>query len=216
MFETSKQLRRWDRLRLMVLFACLGFSSISSSTPSSQSSSPVNSADESLSAVSRNIALKAIEAVVVSFQALALKPPFPSRQGAVRLKEAGKELLKYLYLFQVNYKTTSTAGLQETKKKLPKYLYLFPVNYKTTSTADDNTKQDIMNPEVPKPELPSKLLTPWWDVCIYYTTAAMMVLSLTAIGLQTTKDHLRKYWNQSLVAEEDLFTIKLDKSAEKE
>lgn len=47
-----------------------------------------------------------------------------------------------------------------------------------------------MNSEVPKPELPSKLLTPWWDVCIYYTTAAMMVLSLTAIGLQTTKDHL--------------------------
>ena len=47
-----------------------------------------------------------------------------------------------------------------------------------------------MNLEVPNSELPSKLLTPWWDVCIHYTTVAMMVLSLTAIGLQTTKDHL--------------------------
>ena len=47
MFETSKQLRRCDRVRLLVLFARLGFSSMSSSTPSSQSSLPVDSADES-------------------------------------------------------------------------------------------------------------------------------------------------------------------------
>ena len=41
---------------------------------------------------------------------------------------------------------------------------------------------------IPKSESPSKLLTPWWDVGIHYATTAMLVLSLAAIGLQTTKD----------------------------
>lgn len=39
-------------------------------------------------------------------------------------------------------------------------------------------------------EPPSKLLIPWWDVCIYYATGAMLILSVAAIGLQTTKDGL--------------------------
>ena len=43
---------------------------------------------------------------------------------------------------------------------------------------------------IPKSESPSKLLTPWWDVGIHYATTAMLVLSLTAVGLQTTKDGL--------------------------
>ena len=33
--------------------------------------------------------------------------------------------------------------------------------------------------------------------------------------MSSTFIHQRKYWNQSLVAEENLFTIKLDKSAGK-
>lgn len=43
---------------------------------------------------------------------------------------------------------------------------------------------------IQKSESPSKLLTPWWDVGIHYATTAMLVLSLAAIGLQTTKDGL--------------------------
>ena len=47
---------------------------------------------------------------------------------------------------------------------------------------------DLSN--IAKSESPSKLLTPWWDVGIYYITGAMLVLSVAAIGLQTTKDGL--------------------------
>ena len=43
---------------------------------------------------------------------------------------------------------------------------------------------------IQKSESPSKLLTPWWDLGIHYATTAMLVLSLAAIGLQTTKDGL--------------------------
>lgn len=47
---------------------------------------------------------------------------------------------------------------------------------------------DLSN--IAKSESPSKLLTPWWDVGIYYATGAMLILSVAAIGLQTTKDGL--------------------------
>lgn len=47
---------------------------------------------------------------------------------------------------------------------------------------------DLSN--IAKSESPSKLLTPWWDVGIYYAIRAMLILSVAAIGLQTTKDGL--------------------------
>lgn len=47
---------------------------------------------------------------------------------------------------------------------------------------------DLSN--IDKSESPSKWLTPWWDAGIYYVTGAMLILSVAAIGLQTTKDGL--------------------------